>query len=190
MRVFAALPLPHAAAAGLAAAIEPLRRVHPRLRWVSPSGFHLTLHFFGEIDDRAVKTLKAVFADDRLRVPQIPARFGSLGQFPEQGSPRVIHAALDKGGEEAREFHDRFHALIAPLGYEADARGFAPHITVARAGAERLDPGWEAGSELPRRDFLIGECVLYQSILGPGGSRYAALASVSFGQENERERLS
>jgi 2'-5' RNA ligase len=180
VRVFLALPLPEAAAAGLAAAIEPLRRGHPRLRWVPPSGYHLTLHFFGELDDRAVTALKAVLAQPELRIAPIPARFGSLGQFPAQGAPRVIHAVLEKGATEALAFHDKFHALVAPLGYAPEARGFTPHVTLARAGAERIEPGWESGVEVPRRDFLIGQCILYQSILGAGGARYAPLASVAF----------
>jgi 2'-5' RNA ligase len=187
VRVFAALPLPQAAAADLAAAIEPLRRAHPRLRWVSPDGFHLTVHFFGELDDRAVAALKTVLSDPSLRVPAIAARLGRLGQFPERGAPRVIHAALEKGADEARAFHDLFHRLVAPLGYLPDRRGFSPHVTLARVASDALAQahapaqGWEAGVQTPRGEFVIGECVLYQSLLGPAGARYSALGSARFG---------
>ena len=150
MRVFAALPLPLPPLPRLAAAIEPVRLAYPRLRWVPPSAYHLTVHFFGDLPDPAVAALKALLLDPGLRVPAIPARFGLLGQFPEQGTARVVHASLEQGAEEARAFYDVFHRLAAPLGYQPEARGFAPHITLARApsGAPVRPPaaGWETGS--------------------------------------------
>ncbi len=181
MRVFAALPLPTAAAAGLAAAVEPLRRAHPRLRWVPPSAYHLTVHFFGELSDEAVDRLTRFMADPGLRVPAIPAQWGGLGRFPAQGPARVLHAVLDQGAEEARAFHDLFHGLARPLGYSAEARGFSPHVTLARVASDAPAQGWESAIRLPRSGFVITECVLFQSVLGPSGARYAPLAAAGFG---------
>jgi RNA 2',3'-cyclic 3'-phosphodiesterase len=184
MRVFAALPLPQAAAAGLAAAVEPLRRAHPRLRWVPPSAYHLTVHFFGELPDPAVEALKRLLFDQSLCVPAITARFGRLGQFPERGPARVVHASLEQGAEEARAFHDLFHRLSAPLGYRPEARGFSPHVTLARVPSEGHAQApaqeWETGIGLPSDEFVIGECTLYQSVLGPAGARYIPLAAARF----------
>ncbi len=180
MRVFAALPLPAAAAAGLAAAVEPLRRQYPRLRWVAPSGYHLTVHFFGDLDEGAVSRLRALLQDPGLRVAAITARWGRLGQFPPRGPARVIHAAIGHGSAEAVAFHDLFHRLAAPLGYAPAARGFSPHVTVARVGPVPPAEGWEQTVALPGGDFVIGECVLFESVLGPAGARYAPLATARF----------
>jgi 2'-5' RNA ligase len=184
--VFAALPLPPAAAGALAEAVEPMRRATAGLRWVQPSSFHLTLHFFGEVDERAVSAIRAVLADPRLRRPPIPAGFGALAHFPPRGPARVIHAALDRGAAEASAFHDTLHALLGPLGWAPDPRGFSPHVTLARAGATEVDVlPWEERTRLPAAGFLLSECVLYQSVLGPGGARYSRLAALAFEEAGE-----
>jgi RNA 2',3'-cyclic 3'-phosphodiesterase len=180
MRVFAALPLPAAAAAGLAAAVEPLRRAYPRLRWVLPAAYHLTVHFFGELADGAVAQLTALMADPGLRVPAIHAGWGGPGQFPERGHARVLHASLGEGAAGARAFHDLFHRLALPLGWSPEARGFSPHVTFARVASDGPAEGWEAGVQLPRDGFVIAECILFQSVRGPSGARYVALASARF----------
>jgi 2'-5' RNA ligase len=187
MRVFAALPLPTSAAAELAAAVEPLRRALPRLRWVSPAGYHVTVHFFGDLDEPAMSRLRALFREPDLRVAAIPARWGRLGQFPGRGPARVIHAELEKGAEEAHAFHDLFHRMAAPLGYAPDPRGFSPHVTLARAGQVAPAEGWQDGVRLPDGEFLIGECVLYESVLGPAGARYTALAAAGFSAPGSAE---
>jgi RNA 2',3'-cyclic 3'-phosphodiesterase len=180
VRVFAALALPTAAAAGLAAAVEPLRLAHPGLRWVLPAAYHLTVHFFGELADEAVARLVRFMAEPGLRVPAIRARWGSLGQFPDRGPARVLHAVLDRGAAESRAFHDLFHALSQPLGYRAEGRRFSPHITLARAASGAPAQGWQAAVRLPQDEFVISECILFQSLLGPSGARYSALAAARF----------
>ena len=187
MRVFAALPLPGPAVRALDSALEPLRRAHPRLRWVPPGTYHVTLHFFGELGGEAVAQVKSVFADPALRIPPITARFGAVGRFPERGAPRVVHVAIGEGAEAAQAYYDRLHAMIAPLGYRPESRGFTPHITLARCPREPLPGGWEPSIVLTSEQFLIGECVLYQSLLGPGGPGYVALAAAAFGSPAARE---
>jgi 2'-5' RNA ligase len=181
VRVFAALPLPGTAVRALDSALEPLRRAHPRLRWAAPGSYHITLHFFGEVGEDAVSRLKALFAGPELRAPPIAARFGPLGRFPERGAPRVLHVPLAEGADEARAYFEKFHAVIAPLGYRPEARGFTPHTTLARFPPQPQAGGWEPDVAVPREEFLIEQCVLYQSLLGPGGARYVALASTAFG---------
>jgi RNA 2',3'-cyclic 3'-phosphodiesterase len=182
--VFAALPLPPAVAEALDASLAPLRQRYPRVRWVSARGLHMTVHFFGEIPDEAVAPLLRLFDEaGDLRRPRIPARLGSLGQFPPRGNPRVIWAGLDHGGEELKGYADLFETKIAPLGWSPDPRGFTPHITVARAGTVPLESGWAAGADVPKTDFFVEECVLFQSILGRAGAQYVPLAHVAFGKE-------
>jgi len=149
---------------------------------------HATLHFFGEIADAAVSALKGVFGDPVLRVPAIPARLGMAGQFPPAGSPRVLWVGFEKGGDEMGAFWRLFHSKIAPLArfggagaeWLPDARGFTPHITVARNNRDTLDERWREELDVPSEDFLMEQCVLFQSILGREGARYVPLARIAF----------
>jgi 2'-5' RNA ligase len=178
VRVFAALPLPAAAAGLLDSALAPARRACPELRWVSPAGFHVTLHFFGEVAEEGVAALQHAFDDPDLRVPAIQIRLGGIGQFPERGNPRVLWVGLERGEADIRAYWDLFEKKVSPLGWTPDARGFSAHITIARAGRSAAAAP-DGHLEMPRADFLMEECVLFQSILGRGGAEYVPLKKIA-----------
>ena len=192
MRVFAALPLPPAVVRSLAAALTPLRLRYSRLRWVPPEGLHVTLHFFGEVSDDAVAALRGALDDPALRGPAIRTRLGIPGQFPSSGNPRVLWVGFEKGVDEMSAFWGLFESKIAPLAryggpraeWLPDKRGFAPHITLARNNGGALDHGWREGLGVPPEDFLLQECVLFQSILGREGARYIPLRRIPFERGN------
>ena len=171
MRVFSALPLASVAVSGIETAFSSMRQLYPRLRWAGSQGLHFTLHFFGELPDESVDAVRRVLDDPALYRPPIPARLGSVGQFPPRGSPRVIWVGVEKGEAEMREYWKLFEDKVAPLGFAADARGFTPHVTIARAGSVPLESGWLEGIAVPSVDFLLEECVLFQSLLGRGGAQ-------------------
>jgi RNA 2',3'-cyclic 3'-phosphodiesterase len=180
VRVFAALPLPEPAVEEISAILAPFRRSHPQLRWVSPSAYHLTLHFFGEVDGEALSALRHVFAEPRLKRTPIAAKLGPLGQFPGGGNPRVIWIGLREDQGQLRSYWELFESTISPLGWESDKRGFTPHVTLARNSGSPVSPGWDSDARLPEHGFSVSECVLFQSILGRGGAEYVPLERITF----------
>jgi len=54
MRCFIALPLPGPAREALARCLIPLRELWPRLAWTAPAGWHISLAFLGEVDERGL----------------------------------------------------------------------------------------------------------------------------------------
>ena len=192
MRVFAALPFPRAAIEAIESALAPLRRLFPRLRWVAEKGLHVTIRFFGEVPEPGVAAIQRVFDDRALRREPISAQLGAFGQFPARGNPRVLWVGLARGGEDMRKYCELFASAIAPLeadggpleGSKPDERGFTAHVTVARNNGVAMKRGWEGGIEVPPVDFLIEECVLFQSILGRGGAEYIPLRRIPFERMN------
>ncbi len=180
MRVFAALTLPPAAVGALSTAVDPMRMSFPGLRWVATSAWHLTVHFFGELDDKAVSSLGRVFEDPRLKRPAFSTRFGSLGQFPQRGNPRVLWVSLADDGGHIRSWWDLFESTIAPLGWKPDERGFTPHVTLARNSGSSIPSDWGSRARIPEIGFPLSECVLFQSILGRAGAHYVPLRRISF----------
>jgi len=191
VRLFSAFELPPGAHGGIADAFARVRALAPKVKWVSPESMHLTLHFFGEVADTGVGDFAAVFDDVSLRVPAIPIRLAEVGFFPGDGPPKVLWVGISGGVDRMRAFWTRFteklQALRAPGGplgdWTPDSRGFSPHITVARAGAVPLSRQWAAEVRLPAGEFLVEHCVLFQSILGPGGARYVPLRTIQFSGE-------
>jgi RNA 2',3'-cyclic 3'-phosphodiesterase len=188
MRVFSALPLPGQTSAALLDAFSAARALAPKAKWVTAEGMHLTLHFFGEIPEDAVPGFWPLFDDPALRRPAIVAQLGQVGFFPSSGTPRVLWIGLQKGVPEMREFFTAFTEKLGPLrkpggllqGWLTDSRGFTPHVTIARAGSTPLSTHWAEAVSVPAQEFLITECVLFQSILGSGGARYVPLKTIAF----------
>lgn len=180
MRVFAALPLPHEALAALAPLGAALAARWPGLRPVRSGDRHLTLHFFGEVDEGGVRRLVALWRGPHLRGPALAVSFGNLGRFPDRGSPRVIWVGIGSGAEAVCAYQRKLESRISELGFREDPKGFAPHVTIARSGARPLPPAVTEGFAAPRLDFIFGECVLFQSILAPSGPTYVPLAAVAF----------
>ena len=191
MRLFAAFELPSTARSGIADAFARVRALTPKVKWVSPENMHLTLHFFGEVADTGVSGLAAIFDDASLRVPAITIRLAGVGFFPGGGPPKVLWAGISQGVDRMRAFWTRLaqglEAVRADGGplrdWRPDPRGFSPHITVARAGAVPLSRQWAAEVRLPDGEFVVEHCVLFQSILGPGGARYVPLRTIHLGGE-------
>jgi RNA 2',3'-cyclic 3'-phosphodiesterase len=188
VRVFAALPLPPQVSAAIVEAFSGARALAPKARWVDPRGMHLTLHFFGEISDELVPGFAPLFDDPGLRRAAIVTRLGPVGFFPPSGNPRVLWVGLSKGVDEMTDFYGSFTAKLETLrqpggplgGWTPDRRGFAPHITVARSGSAPLSPHWAEVVRVPAGEFLVTECVLFQSLLGAGPATYVPLRTVSF----------
>jgi 2'-5' RNA ligase len=180
MRVFAALPLPREALETIAPLRRALSARWPGLRAVKTEGLHMTLHFFGEVDEGGVRRLVELWRDPALRAPALAVSFGSLGTFPEHGSPRVFWIGIGAGAERVVNFQRLLESRIAALGFREDPKGFSPHVTLARVGSPQPPPDALAGFAAPRLDFVIGECVLFQSILAPRGPTYVPLATVTF----------
>ena len=84
-----------------------------------------------------------------------------------------------------RSYGKLFEDTIAPLGFAPDPRGFTAHVTVARSGSLPLENGWGSTVAIPAEEFLVRECVLFQSVLGRDGATYVPLKRIAFGEGGE-----
>lgn len=108
MSLFTALFPPEDVVAELHAALRPVRRAHPRLRWVDPRRWHVTVAFFGDAEP----------ADQLAGLAGVAApvlRLRGSGHF-RQVLWIGVEGPLDELGRAA-------------AGVPADWR---PHLTVAR----------------------------------------------------------
>ena len=182
MRLFAALPLPASIIPALMHAIEPARLRASRAKWVASEGLHITLHFFGDCTEAQVEALKKACGDPSLRLPAMAARLGDVGQFPSRGAPRVLWAGFHRGEVSMRAYWGIFESRMAPLGWQSDPRGFTPHVTLARVGSAEIPQDWAKGISMPSMDFIMDECVLFQSRSGSDGCHISCASPHTTGE--------
>jgi 2'-5' RNA ligase len=145
------------------------------LRWSAPESWHVTLAFLGDTDPASLPTLEARLA--RVAGDHAPMRVptGGLGAFPSAARARVAwYGVGDPSGRLGALAGD----VARAAGVEADP--FTGHVTLGRAGRQRLDlQGW-VGERTPDRTLSIGSFELVRSLPG-GRARYESIATFALG---------
>jgi RNA 2',3'-cyclic 3'-phosphodiesterase len=186
VRLFLAVDLDDSLRNKAAGAIRTLTtRLGPRARggikWVSPENLHITMHFFGYVQDAAaiVAALERSWSMSPFSIS-----LTSAGCFPPSGMPRVAWIGIDDGRDALSALHREAQDRIRPLGLAdpPDSRPFSPHLTIARV---RRDATPALGRALRRaiEDLdasgrtTVDYLTLYESKLSSAGPTYSKLAT-------------
>ncbi|MGD9526340.1 2'-5' RNA ligase family protein [Pseudonocardia sp.] len=133
MRLFVAILPPPEALAELGSALAPLRepaageRVDPRVRWVRPEQWHVTLAFLGEVAAPAADAVAARLARVAARCPPLTLALVGGGRF----SDRVLWTGVTAGACGAS-------GATSPAGSTGATGGTGPAGTTGPTG--RADP--------------------------------------------------
>jgi 2'-5' RNA ligase len=183
-RLFVALDLDAGSRAALAAVTAPELL---GARWVAPPQMHVTLRFLGPMADAQVPRLRQALAT--VRAAPFRAALGGVGVFPPRPSTRkpakVLWAGIAPADPIVALKQAVDAALVALVGPDADAaaRGFSPHVTLARF---KQPPGALLAEYLQRHaglgapPFLVDGFRLYESRTLAAGPEYTVLESYGF----------
>ncbi len=185
-RLFVALWPPRALQSRLWRSLEPLRAELPRVRWVPPERYHLTLRFLGDVPARAVAAVVRA-CDALVSVRAFRVRLAGAGAFPPRGRPRIYWVGVE--AESLTGLRKRLDGALAAEGFPRERKRFAAHLTIGRAGRERSrsrpsDPPRPAAALARFRgvrhgDFALRAVHLVQSELRPSGPVYTSIHAVS-----------
>lgn len=186
IRTFLAVQFPDEIKHHIDQSIAPLRE---RLggdvvRWVDPSIYHLTLKFFGDIDENKIEAICKVTGELAKDVRPLSIRVGEFGVFPNPRNARVFWVGLDDLTSQLTTLQQGCEEKFEQLGFEQERRKFHPHITVGRIRRGRSKQelsrvtevigGFELGH---LGEELIETIELVRSDLKPGGPVYSTLTS-------------
>lgn len=192
MRLFLAIEIPQAVRREVARRIAGLRDRLPRARWVDPEILHLTLLFFGQVDEANVPVLSTALRGAFARHPPVELRLAGGGTFPPRRPARVAWIgletteAMDQGDADALAAlqADATSAAVESIGFEAEDRPFHPHVTLARCepfwprdAAEKFATAFPGAVGQP---WVADHGVLFESKLSPKGPRYRAVELLPF----------
>lgn len=171
MRLFVGIPLPSPVIEALDSVHRSLRGPGDNLRWSSPETWHITVQFLGECSANTSECVIERLAE--IRSPRFPVVLKDTGVFERAG---VFWAGVEVSAE-LRQLEKQVVTVTGRCGFTAEDRPYHPHVTLARAkGDDRVS----VLSKLQRRvrqdfefpPFIATEFLLYESFLGPGGTRH------------------
>ena len=184
-RVFAALELSPAWQQYLTGLIDSLKGElgSGGLRWVKPDGIHLTLKFYGEVRPDVVPALEETLRRAGAGSAPVPLDLGGLGVFPGPRAPRVMWVGLAGDLPALAALAQAVETGAAPLGFPPEARGFSPHLTLARVSGRLSTAESRKLQEVVARPPAGGAgpqtftdlSLMRSELRGPGGAKYTQL---------------
>ena len=177
MRLFLGLPLSPDAAVDLADRAQVWEN-RPGLRQVRRENWHLTLRFLGDTHEDRVPDLEhllTAWAKGKGPLTFIDLGWGCFGSYQ---APRVVVRHLE-ALPTVRRAVESLHKNLDAQDFPGDGKDWKPHVTLYYGKGE--DPGpWPEERIGGRPPVIFHRVVLFESILGPGGSEYRELAAVPF----------
>jgi len=183
MRLFVALPFPQAIQTQIGnycAQLEPAFR-HARPNWVAPENLHLTLHFYGELDEKRAEQLQDRLAAACKLCPSLTLATTKLAVLPSVRTPRVLYIDLKiEPLERLLAFVEQLRAIAQDLGAENDSRPWTAHLTLARLKVPSI-PELSTLPKPPHVQFSLDSFDLIQARLGRTGAVYTVMRHYHFG---------
>lgn len=170
----------------VAETIVQLRGAIPEVRWVAPDNIHLTIKFLGDIEPSRVDPIANALEQALTLFPRFTINAKGLGVFPDPRRPRVLWVGLE-GGQLAK-LAAKVEAVLEPLGFAREERGFQPHLTIGRwrrfdGATKNLLEELERWKSHDYGASKVETVTLFQSVLKPDGALHQPLRVVAIGQE-------
>ena len=187
IRSFLAIELPKPILRKIEEVQGDLRSTRADVRWVNPEKIHLTLKFFGNIEESRIEPIfKSIEEPIRNTLP-FSLEVRGVGAFPHLRNPRVIWMGLVDGREVLVSFQKQIETQLEKIGFQPEDRPFHPHLTLGRMkssrGKEELVGRMERHKEEEFGDFQVERVILFKSDLKPSGPIYTLLKEIKLGSQ-------
>jgi len=170
IRLFTALSVPDEAASALARRQAGL----PGAAWRTADQLHITLAFYGGVDERRADDLSVELERAAAGGP-FDISLSGVGAFGDGHRTRAVWAGVEPN-ERLSVLAGRCRSAAERASIPIERRDYRPHVTLAYLNAqsdpERLGAWIAEHNLLHSPPFRIDRFGLYSSVLTQGGSRY------------------
>jgi 2'-5' RNA ligase len=191
-RTFIALEMNEEVQRHLTEVIRRMAQILPGVRWVNPTGIHLTLAFLGELNDRQVaEAIQAALITARQTHP-FSYSLSRLGIFGVPRQPRVIWIGIEEPTRVLSRLHRLLDQELVQRGFALDRKPFSPHLTLARIKSplspnerQQLQNVVLAGDQqsfASSQTYSVTSIQVLKSELSNAGARYTSLQVCRFGE--------
>ena len=180
-RMFCAFELPETLQTQIHDRAKRVREAVPdaAASWSRPENIHLTVKFFGNVDQAKVAVISTAAARVVKEFPPLQIEVGTTGVFPRPSRPQVLWIGIEDTSKALSEFQQRLENEFAGDGFPKEDRAFHPHLTIARIrkpqNAAQLAET-HLKMEFSPVEIILRELVLFRSELSSKGSKYTAIS--------------
>jgi RNA 2',3'-cyclic 3'-phosphodiesterase len=180
MRIFVAIPITGNAQEELSLLQNRLSISNLSVRWILPSNIHITLKFFGDINQEKISQISGALRQASKTCKRFEFEIAGIGAFPCISRPDIIWAGLKIGKADCIALEKNIQAHIENLFANKESRSYFPHLTIGRvihSGKKKL----LAYALEKEKNFSIKtkvaakKIVLFSSLLTAKGPIYTSL---------------
>jgi len=176
MRAFVAIELPGTIKDAVESLSQRLQGCGARASWVRSDNMHLTLRFFGDIENEQTDRLVELLAESCKDVSPFSLRIRGVGAFPNVRKPSVVWVGAESLGVSPDTLYRAAERAARAVGLRADDKPFHPHVTLARIRDARtarpLMEAMEHETVFDAGAFDVHGMTLFSSELTPKGPIY------------------
>jgi 2'-5' RNA ligase len=176
LRTFLAFELEESVRQQISALTARLRQMDQKVRWVKPENMHVTVYFFGEIQENALPALEVVCADAVDGTAPFEIGVRGISAFPSLERARVIWYGIHDNGQLKSVYQKVCKGLEgAGIVERIETRPYTAHLTAGRVkGAvhRKLVEGVQELKDTDLGSSLISEFILFKSTLTRSGPIY------------------
>ena len=179
--MFCAFELPPALQTSISKHAKRVREAVPEAAasWSRAENIHLTVKFFGNVDQAKAPVISAAAARVVKEFSPIQIEVGTTGVFPRPSRPQVLWIGIADPSGELLKLQQRLEHEFAREGFPKEDRAFRPHLTIARIrkpqNADRLAQT-HLGLEFSSVPVTLNELILFRSELSSKGSKYTSIS--------------
>jgi len=185
IRSFLAIEIPIAVLSRIKMVQEDLKSSRIDVRWVNPEKIHLTLKFFGNIEESRIDSIAESIKGPVQATSPFALQVAGLGAFPHLKNPRVIWVGLVDEKTVLVPFQNELETRLDRIGFLREDRAFQPHLTLGRAKSSRGREDLVGRIEKHREEkfgmFQVDGLTLFKSELTPSGPIYTKLRQLELG---------
>ena len=191
-RSFIAIELPEELKRGLTQFEARLKSDRqPWVKWVDPSGIHMTLKFLGNIAVSSIGEVTRAMEEAAQGISPFHLEVKDLGVFPNLRRVQVAWVGVGGEVDKLGQLQRRIESNLSPLGFVPELRVFTPHLTIARLRNQAsLDERQRFGQLIANTTFEtvytieVDAISLMRSQLTREGAIYSRISSVRLKKNN------
>lgn len=188
-RIFAAIDVSNEARTQISNYVETLRSEFPELRvgWDKTEKLHITINFFGDVEDRKVLLVSKLFEEISQQISPFKLQITKTGVFPSRRNARVLWLSLQDEKGSLNRINNILESECEGYGFIKEKRLFKPHLTIARLrqpekSKDLIEKHLQTNFETA--GFEVGELTIYESKLHPANSIYSVVSKHEFGKQS------
>lgn len=145
------------------------------IKFVEVENIHLTLKFFGEIDDDKLEQITDIIDKSIKNKEAYPLKVVNIGAFPNIYNPRVIWTGIKDKNDTTTKLIEELDKKFNKIGFKKE-KNYVPHITIGRvkniSDKEKLSQCLKKISKKYHGKMVVKRICLKSSTLTPNGPIY------------------